>query len=80
VPGCSASSTYFLPVGCSDSIATVDTASKPVAGSAANIPAGGHTCTAKMNCLRNEGDCCTQTGVHSSYASGLPSPCAFFQS
>jgi hypothetical protein len=74
VPGCSASGTYFLPVSCSDSIAVVDTASESATGSAANIHVGGHTCTAKMNCLRNEGDCCTQTGVHSSYASGLPSP------
>jgi hypothetical protein len=85
VPDCSSSSTDFLMVGCSDGIAaTANTASESTAGSdsgsAADISMGVHSCTAEMNCLRNGGDCCSLTGVHSSYASGLPSLCAFFHS
>jgi hypothetical protein len=79
VPNCSASGTNFLPDGCSDGTAmAADTASDT--GSAVDIPTGGHACTAEMNYLRNEGDCCSRTGVHSSYASGLPSICTLFQS
>jgi hypothetical protein len=82
---CSASGTDFLSIGCSDgTAATAATAFKSVGGSDASstvdIPAGGHAFTAEMNYLRNGGECCSQTGVHSSYASGLPSLCTFFQS
>jgi hypothetical protein len=82
---CSASRTDFLPVGCADgTAAAADTASESAAssdaGSVAGIPVGGHAFIVGVNCLRNWGDYCSQTGVHLSYASGLSSHCAFFQS
>jgi hypothetical protein len=81
---CSTSSTDFVPVGCSNGTAAADTASEFATGSdtgsTTDIPAGIHSCIAGVNFPRNEGDCCSRTGVHSSYASGLPSPSAFFQS
>jgi hypothetical protein len=85
VPDYSTSGMDFLTGDCSDSTAVVaDTATKSVVGSDAasvdDIHVGGHAYTAEMNCLRNEGGCSTRTGVRSSYASGLPSPCIFFQS
>jgi hypothetical protein len=60
VSDCSASGTDFLPVGCSDgTIVATHTASESAAssddGSAADIPMGGHACTAEMNCPRNRG-------------------------
>jgi hypothetical protein len=85
VPNYSASGIDPLPVDCSDGIAAVaDTVSECAAGSdagsVADIPASGHACTAKMKCLRNGGNYFSQTGVRSSYASGLPSLYSFFQS
>ena len=68
MPDCSASGTDFLPIDYSDGTATAaDTASESApgsdAGSAADIPASGHACTAEMNCLGNRGDCFSRTGV-----------------
>jgi hypothetical protein len=85
VSDCSTSGTDFLPIVYSDgTAATFGTASKSAAGSdvgyAADIPVGGHACIDGMNCLRNGGDCYSRTRVHSSCASNLPSPYAFFQS
>jgi hypothetical protein len=61
VPGCSASDTDYLPVGCSDdTAAVVGTASKTAADagadSDADIPVGDRACLAEMNCLRSEDD------------------------
>jgi hypothetical protein len=60
VSDCSASSTDFLPVGCSDgTVAATHTASECAAGSdagsATNIPMGGHARTTEMSCSRNMG-------------------------
>jgi hypothetical protein len=81
VPNYSASGIDPLPVDCSDGIVAVaDTVFESAAGSVADIPASGHACTAEMNCLRNGGNYCSQTGVRSSYSFGLPSLYSFFQS
>jgi hypothetical protein len=71
VPDCSASGTNFFSVGCSDDIAVAtdtsfESATGSNASSAADIPMGGHACIARVNCLRNRGDCCSRTEVHSS--------------
>jgi hypothetical protein len=72
VPDYSAFGTDFLSVDYSDGTDVVaDTASEYTVGSdtgsAADIFVGGHACTTKMNCLRNGDDCCSRTGVRSSY-------------
>jgi hypothetical protein len=61
VHDCSTSSTDFLSVGYSNGTAVAaDTASESAVGSdvgyAADIPLGGHACTAEMNYLRNGGE------------------------
>jgi hypothetical protein len=82
---CSASGTNFLLIGCSNGTAIAadtayESATSSDAGSAAHIPVGGHACIVGVNCLRNGGDYCFRTGIHSSCAFGLPSPYALFQS